>query len=364
MKILSVVGARPQFIKLAPLAKRLEGEHEHIVVHTGQHYDYEMSRAFFDELEIPEPDYNLAVGSDSHGRQTGRILVELDGVLEKVQPEVVVVYGDTNSTLAGALAAVKAHIPVAHVEAGYRSFDLSMPEEVNRLVTDRICQLHLAPTQDAVANLLAEGCEEDSIVLAGNIMAEALLSNRDRIGRSSIVWDLGLSDREYAVLTMHRPENTEHPERLAGIMEGLAQCPLPIVFPVHPRMRERIESGELGPLPGKADLRTVAPMRYLDFARLVSRARLVLTDSGGVQEEAILWGVPCLTLRDNTERVATIEAGANALVGADAARIREGIAGWVGRPTSVAFEVPGLWDEDVSLRMAAALVRQRNKLAV
>lgn len=364
MRILSVVGARPQFIKLAPLCRRLAGRHGHVVVHTGQHYDYEMSKAFFEALDIPEPDINLSVGSGSHGDQTGRMLVELDQVLAEERPDVVLVYGDTNSTLAGALAAIKVHIPVAHVEAGYRSFDISMPEEVNRIVADRVCQLHLAPTKDAVDNLVGEGIEPEGIALVGNIMAEALLASEDRVSRSTILDDLGLSEHAYAVLTMHRPENTERPERLVGICEGLSACPLPIIFAVHPRTQERMRSPELTRALGGADLRMVPPMRYLDFARLLAGARLALTDSGGVQEEAIIRGVPCLTLRYNTERVATVEAGANVLVGADGARIAAGITRWLDKPVRPGFEVPPMWDAEVSTRIVGALEERSARLVV
>lgn len=351
-------------MKLAPLAHRLEGRHEHVVVHTGQHYDHDMSRSFFDELAIGEPDFNLAIGSGSHGHQTGRMLVELDKLLAGIAPDVVLVYGDTNSTLAGALAAIKVHLPVAHVEAGYRSFDISMPEEVNRVVADRICQLRFAPTEGAVENLLAEDCPPESIVMVGNIMAEALLTNRPRIETSTILSDLGLEPEKYLVLTMHRPENTDYPERLAAIFEGLAECPLPIVFPVHPRARERIEALDLPRLLGGADLRMISPLRYLEFTKLLAHARVVLTDSGGVQEEAIIGGVPCLTLRYNTERVSTVAAGANVLVGARTDRIREGIAEWLAGPARPGFEVPPLWDTEVSERIVTALEERGDQLSV
>lgn len=364
MKICSIVGARPQFIKLAPLAGRLADTHDHLVVHTGQHYDYEMSKAFFDDLDIPKPDIDLAVGSGSHGHQTGHILVALDAVLAEWRPDVVLVYGDTNSTLAGALAAVKMHIPVAHVEAGYRSFDLSMPEEVNRLVTDRVCQLHLAPTRDAVENLAAEGCEADGVVLVGNIMAEALLNARDHIARSTILQTMDLKPLEYAVVTIHRPENTDRAERLAGILKGLRSLEIPVVLPVHPRLKKLVEKKEFRACWEGLNLLEVPPLRYADFARLLSEARLALTDSGGVQEEAILQGVPCLTLRDNTERVATVRAGANVLVGARASRIAHGIADWMAKPARPGFEVPRLWDGGVSARIVAALERHAGRMRI
>jgi UDP-GlcNAc3NAcA epimerase len=363
VKLVSIVGARPQFIKLAPLARRLEGRHEHVVVHTGQHYDRDMSKSFFDELDIREPDFNLAIGSGSHGHQTGRMLVALDSLLADVAPDAVLVYGDTNSTLAGALAAIKVHVPVAHVEAGYRSYDISMPEEVNRIVADRICQLRLAPTEDAVKNLLDEDCDPDSVVLVGNIMAESLLANRERIQARRVLEELALEPLGYVALTMHRPENTEHPERLAAMFEGFAGCPLPIVFPVHPRSRAAVEA--LDPdLLRAADLRLIGPLGYLDFSRLLADSRFVMTDSGGVQEEAILGGVPCLTLRYNTERVATMAVGANVLVGARADRIREGIAHWMKMPARPGFESPPMWDTGVSERIVTALEERAGLLSV
>jgi UDP-N-acetylglucosamine 2-epimerase len=355
MKILSVVGARPQFIKLAPMDKTVRDRgHEHVIVHTGQHYDYKMSEAFFDQLEIAEPDYNLEIGSGSHARQTAQMLEQLGEKLAVIEPDIVLIYGDTNSTLAGALAAVKLHIPVGHVEAGYRSGDMSMPEEVNRVVADRVSQILFAPTQDAIDNLAAEGVPAKRIFFAGNIMAEALLSNLDRIKQSDIVEQLGLEPRTYAVMTAHRPENTNDPDRLRAIIEGVAAADFPVIFPVHPRTRAYLEQYGLDRVIQSSRIRLVGPMKYIEFAKVQSEAKMILTDSGGIQEEALLLGVPCLTMRYNTERTMTIDMGANQLVGADAELIRSGIE----RLATAAPEhlaPPINWDTGVASRIITAI---------
>lgn len=355
MKILSVVGARPQFIKLAPMDKTIRARgHDHVIVHTGQHYDYVMSKAFFDQLDIAEPDYNLEIGSGTHAAQTGQMLERLGATLAAVEPDMVLVYGDTNSTLAGALVAVKLHIPVGHVEAGYRSGDISMPEEVNRVVVDRISQILFAPTEDAVDNLTAEGFPAERIFLVGNIMAEALLSNLDRIRQSGILEQLGIEPQKYAVMTMHRPENTNDPDRLRAIIEGVAAADFPVIFPVHPRTRSYLEKYGLNEVIQSSRITLAEPMKYIEFAKLQSEAKMILTDSGGIQEEALLLGVPCLTMRYNTERIMTVNIGANRLVGADAALIRDGIKE-LAASTPQRLAAPLNWDTEVAARIITAI---------
>jgi len=322
MKVLSVVGARPQFIKAAPVSRELRKEHEEVLVHTGQHYDYFMSAVFFDELGIPEPDYNLGVGSASHGRQTGEMLIRIEEVLLKERPDWVLVYGDTNSTLAGALAAAKLHIPVAHVEAGLRSFNREMPEEINRVLTDHVSDLLFCPTETAVRNLAREGITE-GVHNVGDVMYDVVLHN---IGiaeqRSHILERLGIEPKAYLLATVHRPQNTDRAENLRSILSAFNALDELIVFPAHPRTSEAIE--RLG-YPLRSHIKFIEPVSYLDMLVLEKHARLILTDSGGVQKEAYFFGVPCLTLREETEWVETVEAGWNVLVGADEERIVEAV---------------------------------------
>ncbi|MCT8337801.1 UDP-N-acetylglucosamine 2-epimerase (non-hydrolyzing) [Methanoculleus sp. Afa-1] len=318
MKVLSVVGARPQFIKCAPVSRELREVHEEVLVHTGQHYDYGLSEVFFRDLGIPAPDYHLDIGSGSHGVQTGRMLAAVEEVIGKEEPEIVLVYGDTNSTLAGALAAAKMHVPVAHVEAGLRSFDRRMPEEVNRVLTDHCSDLLFCPTATAVANLAAEGVTA-GVHLTGDVMVDALQQNLPLAKeRSTAFIDLGLWPKEYFLATVHRASNTDDPAALRAIMEAFSRLDAPVVFPVHPRTRKKF--GEYGIAPA-ANVRIVEPLPYFDMLVLLSGARAVLTDSGGVQKEAYILEVPCVTLRENTEWVETLEDGWNVLVGADADRI-------------------------------------------
>jgi len=355
MKIASIVGARPQFIKLAPIDREINsGPHTHIIIHTGQHYDYEMSKAFFDQLAISEPDYNLEIGSGAHAWQTGQMLIKIGAVLEEVRPDLVLVYGDTNSTIAGALAAVKLHIAAAHVESGYRSGDIAMPEEVNRVATDRICQILFAPTAGAVSKLISEGTPEKNVFFVGNIMAESLLSNLERINESQILNELGIEPKAYAVLTAHRPENTNDPQRLSAIIEGIIAADFPTVFPVHPRTIAFLEKYGLEAKIKAGKIRLIEPLKYLDFIKLQADARLILTDSGGMQEEALLLDVPCLTLRYNTERWLTLELGANQLVGAEKELITAGILRLVKAGNHVEFSKPKFWDTGVARRIIAA----------
>ena len=315
-KVLSVVGARPQFIKAASVSRALLQVACEILVHTGQHYDRGMSAIFFDELGIPEPDYNLGVGSGSHGWQTGQMLMCIEEILLEEKPDWVLVYGDTNSTLAGTLAAVKLHVPVAHVEAGLRSFNRSMPEEHNRVLTDHAADLLFCPTQRAVDNLAREGVAQ-GVHLVGDVMYDALLYSATLAERQSdMLARLQLSPGNYVLATAHRPRNTDDSSRLRAILAALEEIAKdnPVVFPVHPRTRKAIDVLHYQPGPG---LHLIEPVGYLDILMLQKNARMVLTDSGGVQKEAYLFGVPCVTLCEETEWVETVEVGWNLLVGAD-----------------------------------------------
>jgi UDP-N-acetylglucosamine 2-epimerase (non-hydrolysing)/UDP-GlcNAc3NAcA epimerase len=310
-----VIGNRPQFVKAAAVSRRLRERCDEVIVHTGQHYDDELSRIFFDELGVPAPAHELDAGGGSNTAQTARILERLEPILADLSPKLVLVYGDTNSTLAGALAARQAGIATGHVEAGMRSFDRAMPEELNRVLTDHASDLLLCSTDTAVANLEREGARGE-IHLVGDVMADVSLAFRDIAEeRSEILADLDLEPGSYLVVTAHRAGNVDDPERLGRLVDLLAGLPEPVVFPAHPRTRLRIDEAGLGDRLGP--VRLIAPLGYLDFLKLARHARAVLTDSGGVQKEAYLLGVPCVTLRDTTEWVETVEAGWNVLVDLD-----------------------------------------------
>ena len=317
MKILSIVGARPQFVKAAPVSKALRrAGHIEFLVHTGQHYDHAMSQIFFEEMGIPEPDINLNVGSGSHGWQTAQMLSQLEEVMLRELPDWVLVYGDTNTTLAGSLAAVKLNVPLAHVEAGLRSFNRSMPEEHNRVLADHCANILFCPTQTAVENLKREGIT-NGVHLVGDTMYDAVLEFSEIAReRSTILGDLDLQAQGYILATVHRPYNTDVPENLDSILAAFREIHEPIVFPVHPRTRKKIAelNGKLRDLP---NLKMIEPLGYLDMLLLEQNARLVLTDSGGIQKEAYFFGVPCVTLRRETEWVETVDAGWNVLVGND-----------------------------------------------
>jgi UDP-N-acetylglucosamine 2-epimerase len=326
MKIASIVGARPQFIKCVVVSRQLRKAATEVLIHTGQHYDDEMSEIFFRELRIPEPDYNLGVGSGPHGAQTGEMLKRIEEVLLKEKPDAVLVYGDTNSTLAGGLAAAKLHIPVAHVEAGLRSFNRTMPEEINRVMVDHLSAWLFAPTETAVKNLNREGINE-GVHLVGDVMYDAALECLKLAQRNSRILErLGLAPKGYALATVHRAENTDKLQHLDGILRALESLSqeMPVIFPVHPRTRKAMNGRAAVALP---TLIFQDPVSYLDMLLLESEARVILTDSGGVQKEAFFFRVPCVTLREETEWVETVESGWNVLAGTNPQRIVDAARG-------------------------------------
>ncbi len=337
-------------MKVAPVwaeMKRRPSEFAPVIVHTGQHYDAAMSDAFFDDLGLPEPDIHLGVGSASHAVQTARIMTAFEPVVLERRPDWVVVVGDVNSTIACALVCAKLGVRVAHVEAGLRSRDRTMPEEINRILTDAISDLLLTTSQDADANLKAEGVAPEKIRFVGNVMIDSLQGHLKVSERSTVRKDLGVDGEDYAVVTLHRPSNVDEKAVLGGILDALAAIAekLPVIFPVHPRTRTRIEDFGLGHKIAATNIRMIEPLGYVDFLRLYSGARLVLTDSGGIQEETTVLGIPCLTLRHNTERPITIEMGTNVLVGTDPERIRSAaIDALTIEMRSSGTNVPPLWD--------------------
>jgi UDP-N-acetylglucosamine 2-epimerase (non-hydrolysing) len=361
--VLTIAGARPNFMKIAPLCWALRGIDgaRHRIVHTGQHYDKNMSDVFFEELDIDPVWRNLNVGSGTHAKQTADIMVAFEPVLDEAQPSVVVVVGDVNSTIACALVATKKGFPVAHVEAGLRSFDRSMPEEINRILTDAISDTLFVTERAGEENLAREGVPKERVFMTGNVMIDTLLRLRPKAAQRDLPARLGLAPRGYAVLTLHRPSNVDDAGRLAAIVGALADVgkSCPIVFPMHPRTRTRLASVglDVATLPG---VRVCDPLSYLDFLGLMDGARLLLTDSGGIQEEACVLRVPCLTLRDNTERPVTVDVGINRLVGSDPARIRaEALRALdAGAPSAA---VPPLWDGRAAERIVKVLVERYDR---
>jgi UDP-GlcNAc3NAcA epimerase len=329
IRVATIVGARPQFIKSAvvSMALRSISKASEILIHTGQHYDVEMSDIFFKDLCLPIPDHNLGIGSGNHGAQTGRMLEAIEEVLLEVEPDWVLVFGDTNSTLAGALAAAKIKIPIAHIEAGLRSFNHRMPEEINRVLVDHCSSLLLAPTQNSAANLRREGLPEHTIKIVGDVMYDAALYYEEKASRGSrILETLSLGPKSYVLATVHRAENTDDPVRLERILEALARVSnyLPVVLPMHPRTRKILASCSFGNwFPNK--VRVIAPVGYLDMIQLEKNASVIATDSGGVQKEAFFFKVRCVTLREETEWTETIECGANQLVGIETDKIERAI---------------------------------------
>jgi UDP-N-acetylglucosamine 2-epimerase (non-hydrolysing) len=365
LKVINVVGARPNFMKVAPIVdamKRREQQFTPLVVHTGQHYDAMMSEAFFRDLNLPEPDVYLGVGSGTHAAQTAAVMEQFEPVVIREQPDWVLVVGDVNSTLACALVCVKLGVKVAHVEAGLRSRDRTMPEEINRLLTDQIADLLFTPSPDADENLRAEGIPEERIRFVGNVMIDSLFKQLTRAKQSSIRQDLAVSDQDYAVLTLHRPSNVDNLETLGRIVDALEEISerLPIVFPVHPRTRKTIAEFGFGDRIEKAKgLRLIEPLGYLDFLGLYSQARLVLTDSGGLQEETTVLGIPCLTLRENTERPITVEMGTNRIVGTDREKITTAAFAALNGSLTTNRHVPPLWDGNTADRILDVLTERQ-----
>ena len=324
-RVMLIVGVRPQFIKAAPLLRLLDEDEEVELqlVHSGQHYDYEMSKLFFKELGLPNPIENLGVGSGSHAEQTAHILLRVEKVIEKYEPDVVMVFGDANTTLAGALAAVKLHTPVAHVEAGLRSWDMKMPEEVNRVLTDHCSQVLYAPTETAVRNLRREGIPDSKISLSGDTMYDLLLKHMTDIEKSDILRRLSLDGEDYALMTVHRAENVDVPKRLSNIISAVLKLDnLKIVFPIHPRTKNRLKEYKLMKKIEEAKhIIPTDPLGYFDVLKLIKHAKTILTDSGGMQKEAFILKTPCITMRDRTEWIETVTLGGNFLVDADEKRI-------------------------------------------
>jgi UDP-N-acetylglucosamine 2-epimerase (non-hydrolysing) len=375
MKILSVVGARPNFMKIAPVLGELRHvpEVEHLLVHSGQHYDQQLSGNFFDELALPMADVNLQVGSGSHAEQTAEVMKRLEPVLVDFKPDLVIVVGDINSTMATAITAAKLNIRIAHIEAGLRSFDSSMPEEVNRRVTDALSDLLFVSEESGVRNLRAEGVPQERIFFVGNVMIDTLLRHREVAKQSPILETLGLlvdnNVIPYSVLTLHRPSNVDHFETLDGLLSAVHEIAqdMPVLFPIHPRTMGRIK--ELGlskyfssRTQSNTGLISLDPMGYLEFLCLMDHAALVMTDSGGIQEETTVLNVPCLTLRENTERPATVEQGTNQIVGTDSARILKAARSVLRNPPSLT-QHPPLWDGKAAQRIVEILAEQ-NHLSV
>ncbi|MCL4707087.1 UDP-N-acetylglucosamine 2-epimerase (non-hydrolyzing) [bacterium] len=328
LKICNVVGARPNFMKIAPIIDEMR-KHTEIaasLVHTGQHYDEKMSKLFFQDLGLPKPDVYLGVGSGGHGEQTGKIMIEFEKIIAANKPDLVVVVGDVNSTIACGLVAVKMGVKLAHVEAGLRSFDRTMPEEINRILTDQISDYLFLTERDAKENLLREGVAEEKIHFVGNVMIDSLMKHREHAERSPILGDLKLEAGRYGLITLHRPSNVDVKENLDNILQALFQIQrdLPLVFPVHPRTRKQMKLfGFDDKLAQAPNLMLTDPLGYLDFLKLMAHARLVITDSGGIQEETTVLGVPCITVRENTERPITVTEGTNVLIGMSRQRILE-----------------------------------------
>ncbi len=359
MKVINVCGARPNFMKIAPLMRAYK-EHdaiEPVLVHTGQHYDQKMSRLFFDELQIPRPDLNLEVGSGSHAQQTAEIMKRFEPVVVERNPDMVLVVGDVNSTIACALVAIKLGVAVAHVEAGLRSFDTTMPEEINRVLTDRISDLLFVSEPSGLANLEREGVDLDKVHFVGNVMIDTLQFNRAKADQSSILTELGLAAGQFVVVTLHRPSNVDDPTVFGRILDVFeqVQADLPIVFPMHPRTRKNIEQmGFAARVEAMRQLRILEPLGYLEFLKLLAEAAAVLTDSGGIQEETTILKTPCLTIRENTERPVTLEQGTNHLVGTDPAKILAAYRSVRSNPVTDQ-PPPEKWDGQAAGRIAEVL---------
>lgn len=368
IKILNIVGARPNFMKIAPIHRIMEASPgiEPILVHTGQHYDEKMSHIFFEDLELPQRDVYLGVGSGSHAQQTGAIMIELEKVTLDNKPDLVVVVGDVNSTMAAALVASKLHIPIAHVEAGLRSFDRAMPEEINRMVTDALADFLFVTEESGRQNLLKEGIPSEKIYFVGNVMIDSLLSHLKNAKKSKIISQLNRDHQPYALLTLHRPSNVDNEKTFDGILTALEQIEreIPIIFPIHPRARKMLEHFHFGArIARMKNFNLIDPLGYLNFLSLMEKAKFVLTDSGGIQEETTVLGIPCLTLRNNTERPVTVEVGTNVIVGMDPNKIvNESFKILSGQ--SKKGKIPPLWDGKAAQRIVDVVEHRIGNLVI
>ncbi len=362
LKIANIVGARPNFMKIAPIHHRMQASTTFtpLLIHTGQHYDKKMSQTFFVDLGMPEPDMYLGVGSGSHAAQTASVMIALEKILLEEKPNWIIVVGDVNSTLAASLAASKLHIPIAHIEAGLRSFDRSMPEEINRILTDSISDLLFVTEQSGLDNLKKEGIADDKVHFVGNVMIDSLIEHLEKSKLSPILEELSLVPKRYILMTLHRPSNVDDRNSLQDILTTLEviQKELPIIFPIHPRTKKRIEEfGLANQVERMKNLRLVDPLGYLPFLRLMSKSKLLLTDSGGIQEETTYLRVPCLTLRENTERPVTVEIGTNRLVGMDRGAILKGFEDAMNGSFKDS-KIPPLWDGCASERILETMTKQ------
>ncbi len=372
MRLACIVGARPNFMKIAPILRAFEkyDSLQPTLIHTGQHYDANLSDVFFEELGISRPDISLGIGSGSHGKQTADILVAIENILLEAQKkgqgfDRMIVVGDVNSTMAAAIAAAKLLIPVAHVEAGLRSFDRTMPEEINRMLTDSICDMLLPSEPDGVTNLKNEGHDDSKIHLVGNVMIDTLLNQVVRAKQSEILSELSLTPGEYGVVTLHRPANVDDKEILSGLLQVLVDISdkMPLVFPIHPRTKSRLEAFDLyGKIESCNNISCLGPLGYNDFLCLTSQAKVIVTDSGGLQEESTALGVPCLTMRPNTERPITVTQGTSTLVGSDAAKLKFHLTEVI-NGTYRQGSCPELWDGKAAERIAAILAAESSQLA-
>lgn len=365
IKIICVCGARPNFMKIAPIMRAFKGENnfQTLLVHTGQHYDENMSRLFFDELDIPKPDINLEVGSSSHAVQTAEIMKRFEPIVLDFEPDYVLVVGDVNSTIACGLVAVKLGVKLIHVEAGLRSFDRTMPEEINRLLTDSISDLLFVTEQSGVDNLRNEGINSEKVLFVGNVMIDTLIANREKAQKSKILNQLGISVKEYAVITLHRPNNVDDLEKFGDIITAFEDIEkeMKLVFPIHPRTRNNIKGTDLSErIKAMKNLLLLEPVGYLDFLCLMSNAALVMTDSGGIQEETTILGVPCMTLRPSTERPVTITEGTNRLCSTTAEDIVKNYREIVRNSNNCTAKVPKFWDGKAAERIAKIITESES----
>ncbi|MBN2184957.1 MAG: UDP-N-acetylglucosamine 2-epimerase (non-hydrolyzing) [Candidatus Krumholzibacteriota bacterium] len=358
MRAALVVGARPNFMKIAPLMREFKGRNvETLLIHTGQHYDKNMSKVFFEDLELPEPDIYLGVGSGSHAEQTARVMIAFEEIVLSKNPDIIIVVGDVNSTVACSLVGAKLHVPVAHVESGLRSFDLDMPEEINRMVTDILSKYCFTTSPEAETNLRKEGVGGDRIFFVGNIMIDSLLYYMKKSEDSPILEDLGLEKGEYILVTLHRPSNVDSPEELRSLFDMLNRLSgkLPVVFPVHPRTKKMIDTAN-PPFKISSDFKMIDPVGYLDFLKAMRNAKMVITDSGGIQEETTVLGVPCITVRNNTERPITIDVGTNVLAGTDPVKVEYEALKILEKGIGE-HGIPPLWDGKTAGRIADVLLK-------